>query len=50
MTIGSDTFIHKGINGRWRDMLTKEDSDKYEKLVAENLDAACAKWLATGEI
>ncbi len=46
---GSDTFIHKGTNGRWKDLLTKEDSDKYEKLAAENLDAACAKWLQTGE-
>ncbi|MEP6844616.1 MAG: sulfotransferase domain-containing protein [Panacibacter sp.] len=47
---GSDTFIHKGTNGRWMDTLTKEDSDKYEKMAAENLDAACAKWLATGEL
>ena len=46
---GSDTFIHKGINGRWKDMLTKEESAKYEKMAAENLDPDCVKWLATGE-
>ncbi len=47
---GSDTFINKGTNGRWRDVLTKEESDKYEKMAAENLEPACAKWLQTGDM
>ena len=45
---GSDTFINKGINGRWKDTLSKEDSDRYEKLCIENLGEACAAWLNTG--
>ena len=46
---GAETFIHKGLNGRWRAVLTKEESDKYEKMALEYLDEACAKWLQTGE-
>ena len=45
---GSDTFINKGTNGRWKDMLSKEESDRYEKLAVENLGAECAEWLKTG--
>lgn len=46
---GSETFIFKGTNGRWKDMLSKEDSDKYEQLAIEHLGEACAKWLKTGD-
>ena len=45
---GSDTFINKGVNGRWKDLLSKEDSDRYEKMCVENLGADCAAWLNTG--
>jgi len=47
---GAETFIHKGTNGRWRDVLTEEESQKYEKLAVEKLGATCAHWLATGEM
>ena len=47
---GADDFIHKGTNGRWRDMLTQEDIDKYERLAKERLTPDCAHWLATGEL
>jgi aryl sulfotransferase len=47
---GAKSFIHKGNNGRWRDVLSKEDSDKYEKMAVEKLGEACAHWLKTGEI
>jgi aryl sulfotransferase len=46
---GADTFIHKGVNGRWRDVLTPEDSAAYERMAVEKLGPACARWLATGE-
>lgn len=46
---GAQTFIHKGVNGRWKDVLTDEESAKYEALAAQELEAACAHWLATGE-
>ncbi len=47
---GAQTFIHKGTNGRWRDTLTAEESQKYEKMAKEELGDACAHWLATGEV
>lgn len=45
----SQTFINKGVNGRWKDMLSKEDSERYERMAEEKLGAACAQWLKTGE-
>lgn len=47
---GSDTFINKGVNGRWKDLLTKEDNERYEKMCEENLGEACARWLNSGEL
>jgi hypothetical protein len=47
---GAQSFIHKGMNGRWRDVLSAEESFKYEQRAAEELDSECARWLATGEI
>ena len=45
---GAKVFIHKGENGRWRDLLTAEDIAAYEKLAVEKLGEECAHWLATG--
>jgi len=45
---GAQTFIHKGVNGRWRDVLSPEESRKFDERAEEELDAACARWLATG--
>jgi aryl sulfotransferase len=47
---GSDTFINKGTNGRWKDKLSKEESDRYEALCLQHLGEACTKWLNTGNI
>ncbi len=46
---GAQTFIHKGINGRWRDTLTPEEVERYEARALAQLGAPCAHWLATGE-
>ena len=46
---GAKVFIHKGQNGRWRDMLTAEDVAAYEKLAVEKLGEESAHWLATGK-
>jgi len=46
---GAETFINKGTNGRWRDMLAPEDAAAYEARAIEELGADCAHWLATGE-
>ncbi len=46
---GAETFIHKGINGRWRDVLTAADCQLYEQTALQQLGPECAHWLATGE-
>ncbi len=45
---GADAFINKGTNGRWKDLLTKEDNERYEKMCVENLGEECTHWLNTG--
>jgi aryl sulfotransferase len=47
---GAQTFIYKGTNGRWRDELTAEESQKYEQIAKKQLGEACAHWLATGNL
>ena len=46
---GAQTFINKGVNGRWTDTLTSEESAEYEAMAIEKLGEDCAHWLATGE-
>jgi aryl sulfotransferase len=46
---GAEVFIHKGVNGRWRDTLTAAESAEYEKRAQMELGEACARWLETGE-
>jgi aryl sulfotransferase len=45
---GAETFIHKGTNGRWRDVLTVEDCRRYEVMAERQLGRVCARWLAEG--
>ena len=45
---GAETFIHKGVNGRWRDTLTEADCVAYEARALAELGHACAAWLKTG--
>jgi aryl sulfotransferase len=47
---GASTFLNKGVNGRWRDVLTAEDCRAYEARALAELGPECAHWLATGEI
>lgn len=47
---GAETFIHKGVNGRWIDTLTPEDCAEYEARAERELGAACARWLACGAL
>jgi aryl sulfotransferase len=46
---GAEVFINKGVNGRWRDLLTALESAEYERRAEAELGAECARWLATGE-
>ena len=45
---GPRTFINKGTNGRWRDVLTAADVARYEATAERELGAECAHWLAFG--
>jgi aryl sulfotransferase len=47
---GAETFVHKGTNGRWRDVLTVEESTKYERRAVQELGPDCARWLSTGDL
>lgn len=45
---GAETFIHKGTNGRWRDVLSADESGRYEAMALSELGPECARWLAGG--
>ena len=45
---GSDIFINKGTNGRWKDVMTSAQLAQYDKRVSEVLDPDCAQWLEHG--
>jgi len=47
---GAETFVHRGVNGRWRDTLTAEDCARYERTAQERLGVACAAWLTSGRL
>ena len=40
-----NTFINKGVNGRWQNLLTTEQLKRYEIIISEELEAECAKWV-----
>jgi aryl sulfotransferase len=45
---GAQTFINKGVNGRWRDTLSAEESAAYRSRAVAELGEDCARWLETG--
>ena len=45
---GAQTFINKGVNGRWRDVLTPADIAAYEARAQAELGSQAAAWLAEG--
>ncbi len=46
---GAASFINKGINGRWRDVLSPKEAAMADEVAARRLPPDCARWLATGE-
>lgn len=46
---GAKTFINKGINGRWKNILTELENYQYEQVAEEKLGADCARWLVSGQ-
>jgi aryl sulfotransferase len=47
---GAETFIHKGSNERWKDVLTADDVKLYEERAVEELGEECARWLEKGRL
>jgi aryl sulfotransferase len=47
---GAQTFINKGTNGRWREVLTPDECAKYDGRALNELSPECAHWLETGEM
>ena len=45
---GAQSFLFKGTNGRWRDVLTADELDAYQRRVAELLPPEAATWLERG--
>ena len=45
---GLKTFVFKGTNGRWRDVLTADELAAYERRVAAALPRECATWMEHG--
>ncbi|MGH6972731.1 MAG: sulfotransferase domain-containing protein, partial [Caulobacteraceae bacterium] len=47
---GSQTFLHKGVNGRWRGLFDQADLAAYEAKVAEAFTPGLAAWLEGGRL
>jgi aryl sulfotransferase len=45
---GARQFIHKGTNGRWREVLGEAELDDYRAMVRRTLSPECARWLEEG--
>ena len=45
---GADTFLHKGTNGRWRDVLSDEEMTLYDAACERALTPECRQWLENG--
>jgi aryl sulfotransferase len=46
---GGRSFINKGTNGRWKDVLSEAEIRACDEVAARHLSADCAHWLKTGE-
>ena len=47
---GSDTFMNKGTNGRWRDLLSHRELALYDAACDRALTPDCRAWLETGGV
>jgi len=47
---GAERFFHKGVNGRWRDILTSDDLAAYDAKVRAKLTPGLANWLENGRL
>jgi aryl sulfotransferase len=47
---GGDTFLHKGINGRWRNVVNQEDLERYDAKVKAEFSPELAHWIEFGRL
>jgi aryl sulfotransferase len=47
---GADTFLNKGTNGRWQDIVAKDDLAAYDTRVEEAFSPSLARWLEGGRL
>ena len=47
---GGDSFLHRGVNGRWQTLLTPEELARYQGVVENLLDDDVAAWLERGSL
>lgn len=45
---GANTFLHKGTNGRWRDVLSDEEMTLYDAACERAVTPECRAWLENG--
>lgn len=46
---GGQSFFYKGTNGRWRDVLTADELDRYEECSTRRLAPELKRWLDRGQ-
>jgi aryl sulfotransferase len=46
---GADSFLYKGTNGRWRDVLTVEELDRFDRRARELLPPEAIAWTTSGQ-
>ena len=46
---GADTFLYKGTNGRWRDVLTIDELATFDRRAHELLPPAAFAWTTSGQ-
>jgi aryl sulfotransferase len=47
---GAQTFMHKGTNGRWREVLSEEEMALYDAACERALTPDCRAWLESGGV
>ena len=47
---GAQTFLHKGTNGRWREILSDEELSLYDAACKRALTPDCREWLENGGV
>ena len=45
-----ESFMNRGVNGRWRDVLNAEEIARCDDVAARHLSPDCAHWLTTGKL